>query len=84
MFKGLEIIASDLYIHEVVDRVVKITTQMLECERVNLFLADADRQELQVASTAREGCRARDDVVFHLKFHLQVFKRRVHGVVQPA
>ena len=53
MFKGLEIIASDLYIHEVVDRVVKITTQMLECERVNLFLADADRQELQVASTAQ-------------------------------
>ena len=55
MFEGLEVIASDLYVHEVVGRVVSTTTRVLGCERVTLFLADEERKELTgLASTSDE------------------------------
>lgn len=52
MFQGLEVIASDLYVHEVVARVVSIITRLLGCEHVTLFLADEEQRELSVLSAA--------------------------------
>ena len=52
MFQGLEVIASDLYLHEVVGRVVSITTRVLSCERITLFLADGEKKELTVLASA--------------------------------
>ena len=54
MCRGLEVIASDLYLHEVVEKVVTITTQVLSCERVTLFLADPENRELSVLASADE------------------------------
>ena len=45
-------IASDLYVHEVVGRVIHITTRILCCERVTLFSADESRRELAVYLSA--------------------------------
>jgi hypothetical protein len=50
LFQALEIIASDLYLHEVVARVVEMTTKMLSCERVTLFLADPEKKLLIVGA----------------------------------
>ena len=48
LFESLEVIASDLYMSEVVDRVSDITTRMLCCERVTVFIADASKHVLRV------------------------------------
>ena len=51
MFESLEVIASDLYLHEVVERVVAITMSMLGCERVTIFLADEAQRRLRVLTS---------------------------------
>ena len=37
MFEGMHVIASELHLHDVIERVIDITTRVLNCERVTLF-----------------------------------------------
>lgn len=44
LFECLQVISSDLFLVDMVASIVKITTRVLNCERVTLFLADTDHQ----------------------------------------
>jgi hypothetical protein len=44
LFEGLEVISSDLFLADMVDRIVKMVIQVLNCEKCTLFLADVERQ----------------------------------------
>ena len=63
MFEGMHVIASELHLHDVIERVIDITTRVLNCERVTLFLADERAEELFVL-LSKDGLQARNSAQF--------------------
>jgi len=52
LLQGLEVISSDLYMADMIDEIVKMVIQVLNCEKCTLFLADEEAQELFVLFSA--------------------------------
>ena len=68
MFEGMHVIASELHLHDVIERVIDITTRVLNCERVTLFLADERAEELFVL-LSKDGLQARNSAQFGAMLH---------------